>query len=323
MTDQSPDYKQLYLKERRRREDAEQAREIAEARTRNTTLPQFLDACHVYLHANLVVQTDATLSTQGEPANARNKPRPERLCAWKNFASEQEEIWDTLMSSAFVEKQLFNSLQALSESGRAIQQRTLGSEQDLHFFQRLTVDNPVSQIIREMYSDRRLRKKFGLRGAVNFENHANTLSPEEGIEEAMQQLSTSDAQRRRSPRLQAKASSSITPNSTATTRIKTSRPSRARADQFCVYNTSDDQRVAAFVIEYKAPHKIPLGYIYEGLDDMRLDEVVQYRENESSRDRFRRLIAAVITQAYSYMIQIGVQYGCVCTGEATIFLRVP
>ena len=86
---------------------------------------------------------------------------------------------------------------------------------------------------------------------------------------------------------------------------------------------NDNKRVAAFVIEYKAPHKIPLGFIYEGLIDMDVDEVVQHRENESSRDRFRRLMAAVITQAYSYMIQIGVEYGCVCTGEATIFLRVP
>ncbi|KAF3031373.1 hypothetical protein E8E12_001140 [Didymella heteroderae] len=358
MADQSPDYKQLYLEEQRRREEeqfrrqaaehayeqeqrrreeeqrrreeeqrgrknAEQARDSAEARTRSTTLPEFLDACHVYLHSNLVVQTDATLSTRGDPVNAKNKPRPERLRAWTDFATQQEGIWDVLMSSDFVTKQLFTSLHTLSESGQAVQQRKLGSEQDLHFFQRLTVDNPVSQIIREMYSDQSLRRKFGLRGAVNFENHANTLSPEEGIEEAMQQLSVSGHRRRRSPRLQAKASSSASSNPTDTTRNETSRPSRARADQFCVYNTSDDKRVAAFVIEYKAPHKIPLGYIYEGLDDMDLDDVVQYRENESSRDRFRRLMAAVVTQAYSYMIQIGVEYGCVCTGEATVFLRVP
>lgn len=31
----------------------------------------------------------------------------------------------------------------------------------------------------------------------------------------------------------------------------------------------------------------------------------------------------MITQAYSYVIQIDVAYGCVCTGEATIFLHVP
>ena len=173
------------------RDNAEQGREKAEARTRNTTLPEFLDACHIHLHSNLVVQTDATLSTRGDPANAKNKPRPERLRAWTDFASQQEGIWDTVMGSDFVTKQLFNSLQALSESGRALQQRKLDSEQDLHYFQRLTVDDTVSLIIRAMHSDRSLRRKFSLRGAVNFENHANTLSPEEGTEEAMQQLSVS------------------------------------------------------------------------------------------------------------------------------------
>ena len=106
----------------------------------------------------------------------------------------------------------------------------------------------------------------------------------------------------------------------------TTRASRPRADQFCVYNTSaqnTENRIAAFIIEYKAPHKLPLGYIYEGLEDMELEDVIQQRETDTSQEQFRRLIAAVITQAFSYMIDIGLEYGCVCTGEASIFLRVP
>ncbi|KAK7177357.1 hypothetical protein PSPO01_16598, partial [Paraphaeosphaeria sporulosa] len=97
-------------------------------------------------------------------------------------------------------------------------------------------------------------------------------------------------------------------------------------DQFCVYNTGTTRNaqksIAAFILEFKAPHKLPLGHIYEGLGEMALEEVVQCHEDETLRDRFRRLVAAVITQAFSYMISIGVEYGCVCTGEAYIFLRV-
>ncbi|KAH8621205.1 metalloprotease [Alternaria alternata] len=55
---------------------------------------------------------------------------------------------------------------------------------------------------------------------------------------------------------------------------------------------------------------------------MELDEVVQCRDDETLRDRFRRLVAVVITQAFSYMVRIGVEYGCVCTGEAYIFLHI-
>lgn len=95
MPQQSPDYKQLFLEERRRREEeqrrreeAERAqeeerrrREQAEEKTRKTTLPEFLDACHTHLYSGLTVQTDRALSTQGDPANANNKMRPERIVA--------------------------------------------------------------------------------------------------------------------------------------------------------------------------------------------------------------------------------------------------
>jgi hypothetical protein len=101
---------------------------------------------------------------------------------------------------------------------------------------------------------------------------------------------------------------------------------RPRADQFCVYNTGTTRnaqdRITAFIQEFKAPHKLPLGHIYQGLDEMVLNEVVQCHEDEILRDRFRRLITAVITQALSYMIKIGVEFRYVYTGEAYVFLQV-
>ncbi|KFZ13460.1 hypothetical protein V502_06597 [Pseudogymnoascus sp. VKM F-4520 (FW-2644)] len=84
-----------------------------------------------------------------------------------------------------------------------------------------------------------------------------------------------------------------------------------------------EHRVAALTIEYKAPHKLTLGHIYEGLAEMNLDEVVEEGENESVAIRCRRLVAAVITQGFSYMVKVGVEYGEIYTGEATIFLRIP
>jgi hypothetical protein len=143
------------------------------------------------------------------------------------------------------------------------------------------------------------------------------LSPEvQQLEEGMEQISVSANKRRRSPRLQAKANPTHAPAAP----LGTSRSSRPRADQFCVYNKGS---IPAFIIEYKAPHKLPLGYIYEGLDDLDFNDVVRERESEEPRDCFRGLIGAIITQTFSYMIKAGLEYGCVCTGEAFIFLRVP
>ncbi|KAK1907866.1 hypothetical protein P3342_006196 [Pyrenophora teres f. teres] len=328
MAEQSPDYKTLFLEEQRRRLDeqrrrkaAEQAQNKAEERTRKTTLPEFLDACHNHLYSGLTVQPDATLSTRGDPANANNKLRPEKLLLWEDFPAQQAAIWE-LMGSDFALERHFTSLHTLKESGEAIRRKMMSSELDLHLFQRSTVDDPVTSIIERLYDQQILRRKFGLKGSVQFENHANTLSPETQLE-SIGSMTISGAQRRRSPRLQAQAQAQD--NSVAAPRPQTARSSRPRADQFCVYNTSTqntETRVAAFITEYKPPHKLPLGYIYEGLGDMEL-EVILCRETDTPRDHFRRLIAAVITQAFSYMVKLGVEYGCVCTGEAFVFLRIP
>ncbi|RYO45089.1 hypothetical protein AA0116_g13453 [Alternaria tenuissima] len=277
----------------RRREEAEQAQERAAEQTRKTALPEFLDACHTHLHSGLTVQTDPILSTRGNPANANNKLRPERLALWAGFPAQQATIWNDLMEYGFASERHFTSLHTLEETGEAVRRRMMSSELDLNVFQQHTVED-----------------QFGLQGLVNFENHANTLSPESQLEEGMEQLTVSGTGRRRSPRLQAKAKKTRPSGSTDAAeaedagRKSTASSSRPRADQFCVYNTgttrSAQDHIAAFILEYKAPHKLPLGYIYEGLGEMELDEVVQCRDDETLRDRFRRLVAAVITQAFSH-----------------------
>lgn len=323
----SPNYKKLYL------EGKEKVR-MAEEKLRMTTLPEFLNACHNHLHLGLRIR-DATMSTQGCPSNAKNKLRPDKLLSWKDFPRQQAAIWGDLMESHFVSERHFTSLHGIEEFGRNFSSTPLGSELDLHFFQRSTVDTQVSLIIEKLYNLPTLRQKFGLRGSVTFENHGNTLSPESQLVGDMEQITVSGTQQRRSARLN--ANNSMEPAKTvASTRAgpaTSSRPragpatsSRPRADQFCVYNTStqnEGNRVAAFVMEYKAPHKLSLSCISQGLEDMELEDVVQDREKNTEADNCRRLIAAVITQAFSYMVQIGVEYGCVCTGEAYVFLRVP
>ncbi|OCK78447.1 hypothetical protein K432DRAFT_427262 [Lepidopterella palustris CBS 459.81] len=210
----------------------------------------------------------------------------------------------------------------------------ISSELDINLFERSTVEDHVSLIISRLYSNRTLRRKFNLKGSVKFENHGNTLSPDTPMEEDMQHISLSRDRRRRSPRLLAQAvrstlqasSGSAEPAAAATSRPTRSR--RPRADQFCVYNIlgnaeSTHSRVAAFIIEYKAPHKLTLGYIYEGLDNMDLNNVVYCRDTDSPRDFFRRLVAAVITQAFFYIVLAGLEHGYICTSEVFIFLKVP
>jgi hypothetical protein len=212
MAEQSPDYKKLFRKEQRmreeeqrRREAAEQAQNRAEEKTRKTTLPEFLNACHTHLHSGLTVQTNTTLSTRGDPANATNKLQPEKLVLWEDFPAQQAAIWDVLIESDFASERHFTSLHTLEESRGVILRKMMSSELDLYLFQRSTVDDPVTSIIELLYDQQTLRRTFGLKGLVQFENHANTLSPETELEEGIGSMAVSGARRRRSPRLQARA----------------------------------------------------------------------------------------------------------------------
>jgi hypothetical protein len=182
MAEQSPDYKKLFLEEQHKREEEQRRREAAEQAqkdeqrwreeeqhrreaaekaqkradetTRKTTLTEFLDACHNHLHSGLTVQTDATLSTRGDPANANNKLRPEKLLLWEDFPARQAAIWDELVGSDFASERHFTSLHTLVESGAAILRKMMSSELDLHLFQRSTVDDPVTSIIERLYDQR-------------------------------------------------------------------------------------------------------------------------------------------------------------------------
>ncbi|PVI00766.1 hypothetical protein DM02DRAFT_718203 [Periconia macrospinosa] len=266
--------------------------EEEQSKTRKTTFVEFLDACHNFLQGALSVQTDKSMTTQGSPANATKKLRPERIRHWTNFPAEQRAIWDDIMRSSMVSGRHFKSLLGVQDSGQDFKERRpLSSELDLHHFQRTAIETPVSSIIHQMFKDVDVREQFKLKGSVEFENHSNTLVRDSPL-----------------------VPETPEPQSTY-----------PRPDQFCVHNTGAKSTEAAYIMEYKAPHKLTLNYIVEGLRDlekMELEDVVFTRARESFSDTLRRLIAAVITQAFSYMIKMGSEYGCVCTGEAYIFLRV-
>jgi hypothetical protein len=97
----------------RREQEAERLREEDrhryERRIGKTTLHEFLDACHTNLYLGLTIQPDSTQSTQGDAANAENKPRPDRILPWPEFEAEQAHTWGILMESSFVRERHFTS----------------------------------------------------------------------------------------------------------------------------------------------------------------------------------------------------------------------
>ncbi|KAJ5159033.1 uncharacterized protein N7500_008684 [Penicillium coprophilum] len=304
--------------------ERDQQLKAAQDQLADTNLPTYLDGLHKHVYLGLQVQLDKTKSTRGDPANTTNKLRPRKIMRWQSFAREQEKVWELVMESSLVEDKLFDSLSFLETLGKQVRQSRVGSELDLHHFIREAVEIRVSNIIKEMYKDPALREVFALKGSIEFENHANTLSPEHELEEGILNLDleTRPTARRRSPRLAAREESSS--RAAAMQPPKTPLPStvsRPRADQFCVYNMSTQssettQRVAAYIKEFKSPHKVTLGHIYGGLEDMDVDQ------KETKEDRLRRAMAALLTQPFDYMIRAGTRRAVFSTGEADIYLGI-
>ncbi|OJD21290.1 hypothetical protein ACJ73_07368 [Blastomyces percursus] len=277
---------------------AEEEKQQTEKHMLPTSLPQFLHACHVHLSVGLSSRINYRTGTQGNPENAESKLRPDKIQEWTTFPKEQSQVWEDLFATDFVSERHFTSLNTLRESGDELWVRLLGSELDLHYYERYAVEDRVSGIIRQLYFNQDLRNLCNLKGQVQFENHGNTLSPENRYTEP--DISTLQQSPMRKRHKKIDRDGDALPE-TPTVRSRSSRP---RVDQFCT------------------THKLTKGIIEAGLVDMDVGEVIENVEESDPVKIARWRVAACISQTFSYMIQAGLEYGYVCTGEAFIFLHV-
>ncbi|EEP81714.1 predicted protein [Uncinocarpus reesii 1704] len=298
-------------KAERDKEKAEEDKKSLEKQLQPSTLPEHLDACHVHLSVGISSRVNYKTGTQGNPENAGSKLRPNHIREWTTFPQEQSAVWKDLFDVDFASERHFTSLSTVKDWGNEMQLRLIGSELDLGYYQRHAVEDRVSLVIRRLYSNRRLRDIFNLKGEVMFENHGNTITENE--RSAGPQVSPVQKRQKKAD---------VHGDSLPVTPTVRSRSSRPRADQFCVYNTGREETIPAFIIEYKAPHKLTLGTVEAGLMEIEVDDVVVCSENDDAVKLARRRVAAVITQLFSYMIYAELEFGYVCTGQAFIFLRV-
>ncbi|KAI1938719.1 hypothetical protein LOZ12_004040 [Ophidiomyces ophidiicola] len=273
---------------------------------RPTTIFEYLDTCHTHLFLGLTVG-DTKDSTKGALTKPDGRLRPQKITEWLGFADEQEGVWNRLMDIEFVSERHFSSLSFLTELGASLRTETTRSELDLRHFQRDTLSRPVRSLISSLYSNEEVRTRFHLLGEISFENHGNTLNDEPTEDEPPAECPPAKLRK--------------TDKGEATPTTPASNP-HPLVDEFCVYNRGNGQNLPAFIVELKPPHKLPLSIIEHSLKNMDLDEVLQCQPNESEKIKSRRTMAAVITQAFSYMIKSGVRYGYVSTGEAFIFLYI-
>ncbi|KAI3067538.1 hypothetical protein CBS147339_8493 [Penicillium roqueforti] len=170
----------------RREEEEKKAREEAERRVEPNTLFRLLDRCHNSLSQAIRVETDATLTTQGDATNPVNRLYPKRIVPWLNFPQLQEQVWRKFdRTAAFTSHPLFPSNTQIDYVVTNIQNRSIYSEASLRNFERDTVDNFIEMVIKALRDDEAFRHKFRIQGQVTFYDRVNPseISLKNGLEQ--------------------------------------------------------------------------------------------------------------------------------------------
>ncbi|KAI2750189.1 hypothetical protein DTO006G1_9906 [Penicillium roqueforti] len=310
--------------ERKAREEAERRQGEAEQHVQPNTLFTLLDRCHNSLSQAIQVQTDATLTTQGDATNPVNRLYPKRIVPWLDFPQLQEQVWRKLdRTGAFTSRPLFPSDTQIDYVVTNTQNRPIYSEASLRNFERDTVDNFVEMAIKALQDDECLRQEFGIQGRVTFYDRSNPS--ETLLENSLEHMNLQDARTPQRP-ANARHGRGRGRGRGAAQRQKsagTARRRNRRADQFCVHSVANERHKPVYAVEFKAPHKVTIPELVAGLHQIDLAHDVIDQEGDTFEFYATRLIAAVVTQIFSYMIDSGVRYGYICTGEAFVFLHIP
>ena len=193
----------------------------------------------------------------------------------------------------------------------------ISSEHGLRYFERDVVENAVQKLVSSVYENALLRDRLGLRGVVTFESHTNLGTTDDNLSEHLEYISLTEA-----------SAGGAAPTPTAAAR-NPRRPTKGkgkgnRADNFCIYRTSNGANIPTTAIEYKAPHKLSQDEVVTGLEsEIQPERDVINKDGEGFAFAAKVLAAAVVTQLFSYMIGKGIQYGYVCTGQTFVFLYIP
>lgn len=302
-------------KERQRAEKEQKRAEEAEKETQPTTLDEYIAACHNLVFSQLRVETDKKLTSRGPITNPRNKLCPSRLEPWPHFLDEQKNVFDTIYDCFPTETRAFENQNFLATLGKRVSRRSIADEKTLEYFMHNSVEDPVRLIVEQFKQVEDSRNVFDIGNGVVFENHPHAIS--EVSEEVM-----------------AQENASMPPQTPLQTPNPKQGGNQLRPDQICIYRSDDDtapeKRTMIYVSEYKPPHKLTAPHLRAGLRPMNIyKEVVNRKTIPTSVDpegRFQynadRLTASALTQTYHYMIEGGLEYGLMTTGEATVFLRI-
>ncbi|RTE73411.1 hypothetical protein BHE90_012162 [Fusarium euwallaceae] len=271
--------------------------EILNRRVNRTTLDEYMTACHELIFSGFAVETDTRELSLGYAEMPKDKPCP-KLKPWVDFIDQQKLTFGKLYDALGSETRVFENRDVMERLWKGLSPRKpIGDETFLRFFMRDSFEKPVAHIISELAKIENVREAFGLEDGIEFTEKQDFV------------IDTSGAA------YDGHMPFPCTPGSYVD-----------RKDE-----ASSAQLQVVCVVEWKLPHMLTTPRLRAGLREMDVFEEVANRESMlpacgDSTARFRyhaeKLTAYALTDAYDQMINEGLKYGLVTTGEATVLLKV-
>lgn len=296
--------KQLRLETKQLRLETEQLllrKEKLRQEIRETTLSEYIEACHNNVFLKIRVQLNRPLAPIGSTTYPQGKSCmcPTNVMPWKGFLAEQICHLRELFGSFPLNDRLFCSKHGLSGFGGMVSREPIANERMLERFMLFAIEDPVQCIVKQLVLKNVLADQYRIGEGIIFENYLSDISD----------VSLGD---------------------------DNGVPARLWPYEICVYRNINEaasmkERNLLFIGEYKAPHKLTAEHLRVGLQqkmDILKDFVNNPKvpTNQDPQVRFeyyaKRLTAAAITKIYHYMIEDGVSYGILTNGVATVFLKV-
>lgn len=165
--------------EHRARQEADRALQNKLQLNHNTTLEEFLQACHEYYLKPLRIETNKSWTTQGttDPAG---KYYPKITTPWEGFPQNQSKEFQRVCSIFHPSQQtalrLFSSIPYIKQHGKDYCNIHIANESSLRIYEKVAVEVQVISIINGLREIEQGRKQFQLGQEIFFGNDGNSLS---------------------------------------------------------------------------------------------------------------------------------------------------
>ncbi|KIH91736.1 hypothetical protein SPBR_01364 [Sporothrix brasiliensis 5110] len=339
------------LAEQREREKAEKAVALTDFHT-------FLSLCHNNLYEHLVIQEDPALSATGVFTNVDSKYYPLCLKPWADFPSLHDRC-QTRLDSLFKDKHVFPAVVGFQTMNDILaMEEPLADENDVRMLHFTLVESCARRVLVQylkeceaalsstndtsQYDDGKVSEgndNSALPIRVYFSNapHGILLDEPQNSDESQNSDTTPaympamlEAQSR-----DAEARGRSTGDGPPPVKRKSSPVRKFHPDQWFMRVNSDGSIVPVFVVEYKAAHKLrgstlklalsdavrePQGLFTTAIREQRSNKIFQGDKHLEARRKAEKATARVIAQAFHYMVEFGLCYSYVASGEALILL---